>query len=138
MAAHINPAFTAIAGVVAIATIAYVFFWNNFIGSLVGFFLRVAYWNQGEHSVWIEIGTFPWIVLEECTLTHLIGSIHFSLVAGRILFKNVKYHSSNQTIKIVKGQISWRYWIRSPTDEREFQMRTDGSGGTESLAVKFY
>ncbi|VDB95270.1 unnamed protein product [Peniophora sp. CBMAI 1063] len=111
MAAHVNPLFTVVAGIVAIATIAYVFFWNSFFGSLLGFFIRVAYWNQGENSIWVEI-----------------GSIHFSLVAGRILFKDVKYHSSNQTIKIVKGQISWRYWIRAPADEKEFQMRTEGSG----------
>ncbi|KZV70698.1 hypothetical protein PENSPDRAFT_752360 [Peniophora sp. CONT] len=111
MAAHVNPVFTAVLGIVALAIVAYVFFWNNFFGSLLGFFLRVAYWNQGEDSIWVEI-----------------GSIHFSLIAGRVLFKDVKYHSSNQTIKIVKGQISWRYWIRSPTDEREFQMRTEGPG----------
>jgi len=47
------------------------------------------------------------------------GSIHFSLLAGRILLKDVRYHSSNQTMKIVKGQIQWRYWIRRPTSEEE-------------------
>ena len=41
--------------------------------------------------------------------------MHLSLRAGRLLFKDVRYHSSSQTIKIVKGQISWRYWIRAPT-----------------------
>lgn len=35
------------------------------------------------------------------------------------MFKNFRYHSSNQTIRIVKGQISWRYWIRRPTEEYE-------------------
>lgn len=53
------------------------------------------------------------------SLTKAVGSIHFSLLAGRILFKDVRYHSSNQTIKIVKGQIQWRYWIRRPTSEEE-------------------
>lgn len=47
------------------------------------------------------------------------GSIHFSLVAGRILLKDVTYHSSNQTIKVVKGQLLWRYWIRKPTSAGE-------------------
>jgi hypothetical protein len=47
------------------------------------------------------------------------GSIHFSLLAGRLLLKDVRYHSSNQTVKIVKGQIQWRYWIRRPTSEEE-------------------
>jgi hypothetical protein len=47
------------------------------------------------------------------------GSVHFSLVAGRILLKDVTYHSSNQTIKVVKGQLQWRYWIRRPMSEEE-------------------
>lgn len=33
--------------------------------------------------------------------------------------KDVVYHSSNQTIRIVKGQISWRYWIRVPAGEED-------------------
>lgn len=57
MAAHVNPVFTALAGVVALAIVVYVFFWNKFVGSLFGFLLRVAYWNQGEDSIWVEIGT---------------------------------------------------------------------------------
>jgi hypothetical protein len=47
------------------------------------------------------------------------GSVHFSILTGRILLKDVTYHSSNQTIKVVKGQLQWRYWIRRPTSEEE-------------------
>lgn len=57
-----------------------------------------------------------------------LGSIHFSLLTGRILLKDVRYHSSNQTIKLVKGQIQWRYWIRRPTSEEELNsVRGDDS-----------
>jgi hypothetical protein len=49
------------------------------------------------------------------------GSLHFSLVAGRVLFKDVRYHSSNQTLTVVKGQLSWRYWLRAPMDESDVQ-----------------
>jgi len=49
------------------------------------------------------------------------GSIQFSLLAGRILFKDLRYHTSNQTIRLVKGQISWRYWIRKPTEEDDLR-----------------
>lgn len=52
------------------------------------------------------------------------GSIHFSLIGGRILLKDVHYHSSNQTIKVVKGQVQWRYWIRRPTSEEEIGTRS--------------
>ena len=46
-------------------------------------------------------------------------SIQFSVLGGRILFKNLRYHSSNQTIIILKGQLSWRYWIRAPAQEAD-------------------
>jgi len=60
-----------------------------------------------------------WVVM--CPLQDFLtgttspGSIHFSLLSGRILLKNVYYHSSNQTINVVKAQITWRYWLRATT-----------------------
>ncbi|KAJ7084454.1 hypothetical protein B0H15DRAFT_940059 [Mycena belliarum] len=83
---------------VVISLVLYFFYWNRLIAFLLGLLFRFLYWNQGPFSIWLEI-----------------GSIHFSLLTGRILFKDVHYHSSNQTIKIVKGQIAWRYWIRKPS-----------------------
>ncbi|KAI0314094.1 hypothetical protein OF83DRAFT_1165342 [Amylostereum chailletii] len=100
----LNYLFLITAIIVVTAALLYLFYWNKLVGLLLGLGLRIAFWNQGEHSIWVEI-----------------GSIHFSLVAGRILFKNVRYHSSNQTIKVVKGQVVWRYWIRAPTLEEDFQ-----------------
>ncbi|KAL4251310.1 hypothetical protein ABKN59_005668 [Abortiporus biennis] len=95
-------------------TIIYLFYWNRIIGYLVGVLFRLAFWGQGESSVWLAI-----------------DSIHFSLLNGSILFKGLRYHSSNQTIRIVKGQISWRYWIRSPAQEDDLahaQLMSDGRG----------
>ncbi|KAF9465079.1 hypothetical protein BDZ94DRAFT_1351083 [Collybia nuda] len=87
---------------IVIALILYFFHWNRFIGFLIGRAIRVLYWNDEASSIWVEI-----------------GSIHFSLIGGRILLKDTHYHSSNQTIKVVKGQVQWRYWIRRPTSEEE-------------------
>ncbi|KDR75835.1 hypothetical protein GALMADRAFT_156774 [Galerina marginata CBS 339.88] len=87
---------------IVVALILYFFYWNRFIAFIIGQTIRLLFWNQEGSSIWIEI-----------------GSIHFSLLTGRILLKDVHYHSSNQTIKIVKGQIQWRYWIRRPTSEEE-------------------
>ncbi|KAF7361830.1 hypothetical protein MVEN_00527500 [Mycena venus] len=82
---------------VVISLVLYFFYWNRLIAFLLGLFFRVLYWNQGPFSIWLEI-----------------GSIHFSLLTGRILIKDFRYHSSNQTIKIVRGSIEWRWWIRRP------------------------
>ncbi|CCM03589.1 uncharacterized protein FIBRA_05726 [Fibroporia radiculosa] len=87
---------------IIVALVLYLFFWNRFVAFLLGLVFRLAFWNQAESSIWVDI-----------------GSIHFSILTGRILFKDLRYHSSNQTIKVVKGMISWRYWIRRPAAEED-------------------
>ena len=49
----------------------------------------------------------------------IVGAIHFSTLAGRVLIKDLRYHSSNQTFRIVKLQLSWRYWLRRPAEEED-------------------
>ncbi|KAF7315604.1 hypothetical protein MIND_00075800 [Mycena indigotica] len=88
--------------VVVLVLLLHFFYLNRILAFALGFAFRVLYWNQSPFSIWLEI-----------------GSIHFSLLAGRILFKDFAYHSSNQTIRIVKGQIEWRYWIRRPASEND-------------------
>ncbi|KAI0958666.1 hypothetical protein AcV7_004416 [Taiwanofungus camphoratus] len=80
----------------------YLFWWNRIFGYLLGLVFRLSFWKQGESSTWVDI-----------------GSIHLSVLTGRILLKDLRYYSSNQTIKIVKGQISWRYWIRKPAEDED-------------------
>lgn len=108
---------------IALATVLYLFYWNRFIAWIIGLVIRVLYWNQGASSIWLEIGaSFDDACREALVLTRLLGSIHFSILTGRILLKDIRYHSSNQTAKIVKGQIEWRYWIRRPMTEDELRV----------------
>lgn len=93
---------------IVVALILYFFYWNRILGFVLGLVFRLLYWNQEGSSSWVEI-----------------GSIHFSLLTGRILLKDVHYHSSNQTIKIVKGQIQWRYWLRRPMTGDELYVKGD-------------
>ncbi|KAF5393264.1 hypothetical protein D9757_000624 [Collybiopsis confluens] len=95
--------------VIAAGAFVYFFYFNRFIAWLIGLIIRLVYWNNGASSIWLEI-----------------GSIHFSILSGRILFKDIRYHSSNQTAKIVKAQIAWRYWIRRPTTEEEIGLSLGG------------
>jgi len=124
------------------ALILYFFYWNRFIAFIIGHAIRILFWNQEDSSIWIEIGKpviKPWRTSVSYTIEYL-GSIHFSLLTGRILLKDVRYHSSNQTIKLVKGQIQWRYWIRRPTSEEELNsVRSEDSKPIwtfSSLALK--
>lgn len=36
----------------------YLFYWNRFVGYVLGRILRLLFWNQGEGSVWVNIGEF--------------------------------------------------------------------------------
>ncbi|KDQ57525.1 hypothetical protein JAAARDRAFT_69639 [Jaapia argillacea MUCL 33604] len=96
---------------VVVGLVLYLFYWNRFLAFGFGILIKVALWSQGASNTWIEF-----------------GSIHFSLLAGRILLKDFRYYSSNQTIKIVKGQISWRYWIRGPANEEDLSHARLGAG----------
>ncbi|CAL1706934.1 unnamed protein product [Somion occarium] len=97
---------------IVVGVVAYLFYFNRLIGFLLGLFCKLAFWNSGESSIWVSI-----------------GSIHFSILAGRISFKDLRYHSANQTILVVKGQISWRYWIRAPAEEDDLShARVIGEG----------
>ena len=49
-----------------------------------------------------------------------------SFLSGRILLKDFRYHSSNQSIKVVKVQLRWQYWIRSLTTSEHIQARAVG------------
>ncbi|KAI0705009.1 hypothetical protein C8T65DRAFT_728083 [Cerioporus squamosus] len=87
---------------IVLGLLLYLFYWNRFFAFIFSLILRLALWNQGESSLWVEF-----------------GAIHFSTLAGRILIKDLRYHSSNQTFRIVKLQLSWRYWLRQPAEEED-------------------
>uniref|UniRef100_D8QC92 Csf1 N-terminal domain-containing protein n=1 Tax=Schizophyllum commune (strain H4-8 / FGSC 9210) TaxID=578458 RepID=D8QC92_SCHCM len=102
MAASINVYLLIALICIVVGLILFSFYFNRLIGLILGLILRVLWWGSGAESAWVHI-----------------GSIHFSLLSGRILIKNVAYHSSNQTIRIVKGRIQWRYWNRRTMEESD-------------------
>lgn len=59
-------------------------------------------------------------------LMSVSGSFHVSVLAGRILLKDFCYHSSNQTIKVVRVQLRWQYWFRSFTPLENMPAHSDG------------
>jgi hypothetical protein len=106
------------------------FWWNRLLGAVIGWILRQALWRS-QH-VWISFGTV--VKLASITVEPAAEkvnmprssteSIQFSPLAGRILFKNLRYHSSNMSFRVLKGHITWRAWkwkVRSegPLDNSE-------------------
>lgn len=41
---------------IVIGLVAYLFYWNRIIGFIIGRLIRLLFWNQGESSVWLDIG----------------------------------------------------------------------------------
>jgi len=48
-------------------------------------------------------------------------SLQISPLAGRILFKDVRYHSTNMSARILLGHVTWRYW--------KWNIRKEGASG---------
>lgn len=111
---------------VVITLLFYILYWDRFIALLIGLALRVVLWNRGDSSAWIRIGASPLSPYFFTLLTLLSGSFHVSLLAGRILLKDFRYHSGNQTFKIVKVQLRWQYWVRSLTHSEDIQAHGGG------------
>ncbi|KAF9033263.1 hypothetical protein BDZ89DRAFT_1063002 [Hymenopellis radicata] len=98
---------------IGIATVFYIFYWNRLVAALLGLVIRFFYWSQGASSIWVHI-----------------GSIQLSLLSGRIFLKDVRYHSSNQTVRIVKVQIIWKYWLRRPLSDDNIDTMFGAEDGT--------
>lgn len=84
--------------VVVIVALAFLLYFNRLFGSVLAFFIRLITWRK--HHAYISI-----------------GSLQFAPLAGRIGFRNVEYHSSNLSLRILHGHITFRYWARRPRQE---------------------
>src|SRR5208282_3549638 len=79
--------------VVVIVVVFLLFYFNRVFGLVVSYIIRTITWHRYKAYIHIE-------------------AIQLSFLAGRILFKNFRYQSRNQSIYILKGHITWRYWLR--------------------------
>jgi hypothetical protein len=86
--------------VVVLVAINFLFYLNRVFGSVVAFFISNYTWKRYNAYITIE-------------------SFQISPLAGRISFRDVNYHSSNVSLRVLHGHITWRYWkfrVRQETD----------------------
>ena len=88
--------------VIVITASAFLFYWNRLLGTLAAALIRLFTWRS--HSAYISI-----------------GSLQISPLAGRILFRDVEYHSSNLSVRALHGHITFRYWIFRVRQEEDTQ-----------------
>ena len=70
----------------------YLFYFGRLFASILSLILRTILWRR--FKVWVDI-----------------GSAQFSPLGGRLLLRDVRYVGENQSINIVMGSITWRYWL---------------------------
>lgn len=92
--------------VVVIVACAFLLYHNRLWGTVIAFFLRLYFWRV--HHAYITI-----------------GSLHVAPLAGRIAFRNLEYHSSNISARILHGNITFRYW--------KPRVRQEGDSGSSNI-----
>lgn len=71
----------------------FLFYFNRLFASLVSHGIRAYTWHR--YRVYVDV-----------------QALQFSLLAGRVFFKGLRYHGQNETVLIHDGYITWRYWLR--------------------------
>lgn len=99
-------------------TTVYLFYLNRILAWIAGALIRISTWSKDKDRVYIDIGAFRSALQIHIHSTHphplFPESVTVSLLKGTISLKNFRYHTSNQTIKLAKCSIIWRYWLRHP------------------------
>ncbi|KAG2221009.1 hypothetical protein INT45_009258 [Circinella minor] len=78
--------------VVIVVVLFFLFYFNRALGQILTWLINQYTWRR--YNAYIEV-----------------DSIRVTLLGARVLFKNLRYHSTNQSISIVKGHISIQYWL---------------------------
>lgn len=92
--------------VVVVVIIFYLFYFGRTLGWVVSVILRTYFWRK--YRAWLDI-----------------GSIQFSPLGGRLLFRDLTYVGENETIKIVMGHVTWRYWLLHVRREEDLKKDDD-------------
>lgn len=95
------------------STIFFLFYFNRVFAKLISLLARLYLrWLGDPHYVDIQ-------------------SLQISLLAGRLFFGRVTYHGPNETIVVVGGHITWRYWLRRvrQVSSNDTEDGAEGHGG---------
>ncbi|KAF8951432.1 hypothetical protein BGZ52_011844, partial [Haplosporangium bisporale] len=111
-------------------------FWSFLIYCLVVVFVAVFFlFYAGRVFAQLLSKLIRWF-----TWRHLKAYIELAPLGGRILFKNFRYHSRNQSITVLHGFISFRYWLWNVRTEDEPIPEDSGfskdGGTTKGMADK--
>lgn len=77
---------------VVVVILFYLFYFGRLLAGILSFILRTILWRR--YKVWVDV-----------------GSVQFSPLGGRLLFRDVRYVGENESVNIAMGSVTWRYWL---------------------------
>ncbi|KAK9474221.1 uncharacterized protein V1510DRAFT_428846 [Dipodascopsis tothii] len=103
--------------VTGIAAIFFLFYFNRIIGTVFSLVLRWYTWHK--YRVFFDV-----------------RSMQFSPLAGRLFFKDIRYIGSNESIFVVQGHFTWRYWLNR-TRKSDFFVDENSRLKNNALPARF-
>lgn len=86
--------------VVFILVLFYFFYVQRVLGIIASWALRLYFWRSSNS--YFEI-----------------GALKISILGGRIQFNDFRYISRNQSLRVVRGHVTWKYWLRHVRSEED-------------------
>lgn len=77
---------------VVVVILFYLFYFGRLLAGILSLILRTLLWRR--FKIWVDV-----------------GSVQFSPLGGRLLFRDVRYVGENESINVAMGSITWRYWL---------------------------
>ncbi|KAI9188802.1 Macrophage colony-stimulating factor 1 receptor [Blastocladiella emersonii ATCC 22665] len=86
--------------VVVVVMLFFLFYFNRLVASVLSWF--ASYWTWRNYRAHVEV-----------------ESVKLAILGGRLSFRNLRYHAENQSICILQGHITFRYWSLVVREERD-------------------
>ncbi|TQS39386.1 hypothetical protein Golomagni_00092 [Golovinomyces magnicellulatus] len=80
--------------VCGVLTLFFQFYFNRVLAAVLSYGIRI--WTWHKYRIYFDVKSFQ-----------------VSILAGRLFFKEFRYHGNNETILIQSGYVTWRYWLRN-------------------------
>ena len=97
--------------VVVCVVIFFSFYFNRLQAYILSRIIRAYTWRKFKIYIDIGMSTLVCTVFWFCILMSFKESLQITLLGGRIIFKNFRYHSQNLSVYVLKGHITFRYWL---------------------------
>ncbi|SCU90342.1 LADA_0F03400g1_1 [Lachancea dasiensis] len=77
-----------------------------------------------------------WFVWKRYSVKIQVHSLKISFLGGRLFFKNLTVVTENQTISVLQGHLTWRYWLFN-SRQTSYERAQCGATGSDNRPCRF-